>query len=343
MKQLFIAILTLCACAHASAQTRMDYSLPKSVIVFEVKAIRTDFQAGPYAKYASKYFGFEAGENDSSSYRIASVNLKSVAEADQESRYGISLSQAERRDYLALSTQGLIARENAAQLSARAWHFNAGRNADCTVEMLPSNLTEEQGTLYGRGRASVIQSQIVEKSEEQKAREVAEKIFSIREQKYKILVGDTDATYSGEAMKATIDELNRMEAEYLKLFTGGSVSSETGAVFEIIPQKGTSLYVAFRISDEEGLVQADNVAGRPYLLELIPEEISEPKPAEAQNAAAKKKGKAQSEPRVLHYRIPAICTAKLSDGESTLLQTRIPVYQFGRDCSLELHEQTTKK
>lgn len=323
----------------ATAPASVRYALPKSVLIFDVKAQKTCFYAGPYAKYAAKYLGFEAKEADETSYDIVSVGIKSKTEADQASRYSIVVTPAGRRDYFNLSTQGLIVRDGGPSAGANVWRFPAPKNGVMSVEGLPANLTRETGTLYRQGRASVQQSAIVEKSEEQKAREVADKIFAIRDQKYKILVGDTDATYSGEAMKATIDELNRMESECLELFKGTSQTSEVQAVFELIPEKDVLLYVAFRISDEEGLVQADNIGGKPYLVELKPEEIPAVQNSGEPEPAKKKKGK-EPEPQLLHYRVPAICSVRLSDGQAALLQTRVPVYQFGTDETLPI--ATTK-
>ena len=79
------------------------------------------------------------------------------------------------------------------------------------------------------------QQVIVEKTTEAKAKEVADKIFEIRDNKYKILVGQTDATYSGEAMKATIDALNKLEHDYMTLFTGFSESETTAVTAAAIP------------------------------------------------------------------------------------------------------------
>ena len=336
-----LLIALACACTYAKAQSTpagVSYALPKSVLLFDVKAQKTSFHAGPYAKYAAKYLGFEAKEADETTYSIVSVAVKSKTEADQSSRYSAVVTPAGRRDYFSLSTQGLIVREGGPATGGNVWRFPAPKNGVFSVEGLPANLTKETGTLYRQGRASVQQSAVVEKSEEQKAREVADKIFSIREQKYKILVGDTDATYSGEAMKATIDELNRMEAECLELFKGSSESAEVQANFEVIPEKDVLLYVAFRISDEEGLVQADNLAGKPYIVELKPEDI--PTAQKAEEPGAKKKKSKEPEPQLLHYRVPAICALRLGDGQATLLQTRVPVYQFGIDETMQI--PTTK-
>ena len=38
-----------------------------------------------------------------------------------------------------------------------------------------------------------------------------------------------------------------------------------------------------------------------------------------------------------YYRIPAVCTVKLMDGANLLLQSRMPVYQLGREASLPVN------
>jgi hypothetical protein len=160
----------------------------------------------------------------------------------------------------------------------------------------------------------------VEKTTEDKAKEVAKKIFEIRDNKYKILVGDADATYSGEAMKATIDALNKLEQDYMTLFTGFSEFGSQTASFEVIPSsRNNQTYIAFRLSDEDGLVPADNVSGKPYFVQLTVEEVA---PVPDPDPKAKPV-------QVVKYRIPAVCGVRLTDGMATLLQTRVPVYQLG--------------
>ena len=161
---------------------------------------------------------------------------------------------------------------------------------------------------------------------EKKAAETAQMILDIRDQRLRIVTGDTDATYSGEAMGAAIDELTRLEKEYLMLFVGYSEFQTQKMNFEVIPQPGeTQMYIAFRLSDTAGLVPADNLSGKPVVMEIVPQKFSEPEGAP--ESAKAKKGVS------INYRIPAICNVKLLDGVNMLLQSRIPVYQLGRESS----------
>ena len=152
-------------------------------------------------------------------------------------------------------------------------------------------------------------------------------ILDIRDQRLRIVTGDTDATYSGEAMGAAIEELTRLEKEYLMLFIGYSEFQNQKMNFEVIPQPGeTQMYVAFRLSDASGLVPADNISGKPIVMEILPQKFAEP-----EGAPAKTKKGAE-----VYYRIPAICNIRLMDGVNVLLQSRIPVYQLGRESSTSL-------
>ena len=209
------------------------------------------------------------------------------------------------------------------------WRFPSGSRADFSDKGISSNLQAEETTLYRNNKdgnnyskVGVQQNMIVEKSPEKRAAETAELIFELRKKRVQIVTGDTDATYSGEAMGAAIEEISRLEREYMSLFIGYSEFKDIRMRFELVPEKGleSQKYVAFRVSDQNGLVAADDLAGTPALLELIPEEICEVPAA----------GKPAKGP-FIHYRIPAICKVKLYKGTEVLLQSRVPVYQLGTE------------
>ena len=91
--------------------------------------------------------------------------------------------------------------------------------------------------------------------------------------------------------------------------------------FEIVPDgsKENQMYMAFRISETSGLVPADNLSGKPVVMEIIPQEISPVQPQIQTN----------SKTQTVNYLIPAVCTVKIKDGSELLMQRRVPVYQLG--------------
>ena len=320
-----VAVLAA-ACIAASAQDvpagYVSYALPKTDLVFEVTARQEVFHAGPYARYASKYLGVQARQQDETTFEITGIDLRSAVEADQSARFSTILPADILSTYTQITTQGLVARVEGSLSQGASWRFPLSSKGSFEGKGIPANLASESSTLQGAG-GMITQSATVEKSLERKAQEVADMIFKIRDNRYKILVGDTDATYSGEAMKATMEELDRLEKDYTTLFLGYSEYNTQQAVFEVIPtaDNARQMYVAFRVSDTEGLVGADNMSGKPYYLHLDVEPVAVP------SDQAKSSGQ---KPRYeIFYRIPAICKASLTDGVNGLLQIRVPVYQLG--------------
>lgn len=329
-KLLFTAAAALMAVA-AFSQEKLTYSLPRTSFEFEVTAVRTDFTAGPYAQYASKYLGLDVRTADEVSYAVSEVRMRSFTEADPDARFSYKADPKSEPVMLQLTSQGLVASHQGTAPVDAAWKFPSEQVHEFLVR--PANLTNAKGTLYYSANRSVKQDVVVEKSGEAKAAEVAGRIFAIRENKYKILVGDTDATYSGEAMKAAIDALDALEAELLSLFTGSSSSDTQQAVFELVPSAGAKDMVAFRLSSTEGFVPADDLSGTPYFFQIEPESLASPAEEPAEEAS-KGKSRPQARSKVrqfIHYRVPAVCRVTLGDGEVSLLSHRALVWQCGTE------------
>lgn len=307
----------------------VSYALPQTTVTLEVEAVIETFHAGPYARFAQKYLGIEAGQADKTACTLGSVKMTPYIEADQTRRFFVDASKS-GSSVLSLTSQGLIAVSDGNFGDGSSWRFASQSKGDFSDKGVSSNLTSESATLYRgekQGRVAVQQDMVVQKSLEQKAKEAADMIFALRNSRIQIVTGDTDATYSGEAMGAALKEIAALEQEYMSLFTGYSDYQTQTLKCDVTPQKDrdNQTYVAFRLSDTEGLVSADNMSGHPYLLEFVPQQVS---------AAAGKASAAKGS--VVFYRIPAICAVRLSDGVTPVLQDRVAVYQLGVESTLPL-------
>ena len=321
---------------------KVSYSLPMTSLSFEVEAVQEKFYAGPYARYASKYLGIEVKQKDAVTYQLTDVRMTSFVEADQSRRFLIDAKDGALRSMLLkLTSEGLVSTDTGNVGAEQAWKFPVATRGDFSGKGVTSNLTTEATTLYqsvkkesAYGKVPVQQSMVVEKSLEKRAEEAAAMIFRLRDQRLRILTGDTDATYSGEAMGAAISEIARLENEYMTLFTGYSETQTQRMTFDVVPEKerDSQLYVAFRISESDGLVPADNLSGRPVILEIVPQEVEQP-------VLDKKAAKSAKLPHVV-YRIPAVCKVKLTDGQTVLMQSRVPVYQMGLESSMPVEAKS---
>ena len=299
------------------------YSLPVTSITFQVDAIREDFIAGPYASYAKKYMGSDARTANEVSYSLKSIKLVPYLEADPTARYSVRLKGDS--SFLQLCSQGLVVASDSYTGKEEMWRFPslagndyyAGKDVDNNLSTATTTLYKTVKTANGYEKVAVSQSQVVEKSAEKKAAETAATIFKLRSMRMAIVTGDTDATYSGEAMDAAIRELLRMEEEYMSLFYGTTVQSVQTMNFDVVPKAGRKeqVYVAFRLSDTEGLLPESDLSGRPIVLDLELDALAVP-PAEERG-------------NVIYYRVPRTATARVMDGGNMLLQTRIPIYQLG--------------
>ena len=339
-----VALLMMLPMA-ASAQKKSDhqgsltYSLPSTVIMLEVEAVQETFHAGPYAKYADKYLGIKARQKDETTFQLTEIKMTPLLEADQSRRYTVNVKKGQiDATFLKLASGGLISFSDAKFGDESVWRFPTETQSDFAGKGVSSNLTSQTTTLYrsdsktsAYDKVAVRQDMLVEKTLEQRAAETAEMILKLRKQRLQIVTGDTDATYSGEAMGAAIAEITRLEEEYMMLFAGYSEYQTQKMRFEVIPDAAneSNMYVAFRLSDTAGLVPADNLSGKPVIMEIIPQAF-----ADATVSADDAKNKKET---VAYYRIPAICTVRLMDGANLLLQSRMPVYQLGRESSLPVN------
>lgn len=322
------------------------YSLPSTSILLQVEAVREVYTPGPYAKYAKKYLGIDVPLDGAEKYQLTSIKLDTYLEADMSKRYVANLgglATGATTTFFKMTSQGVIVLSDSQNGKSDLWRFpTLADNFEKDAAGATPNFVSTESTLYknvknaegGYERVSIQQSQVVEKSTEKKAQEIANQIFELRKKKVNIITGDTDATFSGEAMGTAIDEISRLESDFMNLFLGKTETAVQKINFNVLPKADNQrqLYVAFRISDTQGLLSSDNVSGRPVVLELIPEESIEAAQIIDDGKGIKKSSKKDSNsPKLnVYYRVPTICLVKILDGQETLLQTRIPVYQLGQ-------------
>ena len=346
---MIVAALLVCGVQFSASAQVLDgveapagavvYSLPSTTIALKVTAEHEAYQAGPYAMYAQKYLGIDVRQGSGDFYTIKSIEMVPYVEADPKVSAAVNLqgSKAAPANFLSLCSQGLVVLSDGYAGKPAAWRFGSGVDAQDFLAGSASNIDITTTTLYktvmgaeGIEKVPVKQTQTVEKSLEKKAEETAELIFKLRQKRVDIITGDTDATFSGEAMAATLAEIQRLEDEYMSMFVGKSVKDEQTVAFDVVPQAFPKklMYIAFRISDQQGLLPANNMQGRPVVLEIV-EDAEKIDPTSVEEAALATKGK-------VAYRQPVTVVVKVMDGQKVLIQTRVPVYQLGKIMSFPI-------
>ena len=323
-----VPALAACLLGISSWAQENLYYLPSTTITVEVEAEQETFFAGPYAVFAKRLLGIDVRRADEVTSRVLSATIIPKVEADRKSA---TILDADIPELMALSTQGLVSFGEKGELGV-TWRFLPPMRSDFTDKGLTGDSKVVKRVVYKAiptdtafVRVPVEEKFVETKTLEDKAKEAADHILSLRAQRLDIATGNTDATFSGAALADALKEIREMEEEYLTLFRGYSQVRTLTASFDVIPQPNLKnhRYLAFRTDPDRGLVS--NGRGTPYYIELEPEGlIREDTPAQS------KKGGKNTQ---IRYRIPMICRLTLTEDGRPLLETRVPVYQLGKEAS----------
>ena len=311
------------------------YALPMTAFDFTVVAEKTIRKSGPFSRYASQLLGIkDVITEDRVIWTLKEVKVKPVTELDPEQYYVIDCDGLMEINSIAMRSAGLILDINPELYGKREYY-----SRDLTDEEQKSMFRDmgfdeyydiEQDTTYrlvNVDTAFVRIPYVLERRRqltlEEQAENIARALLELREGRHMILTGEANVFPQD---RSAIDEINRLEYEYMSLFAGKSYTETISFSYFFIPEKGMEgrPVILFRFSPELGVMDPSDVTGRPVVVEMI------------------SAGKAtdinfinQEQPSVerfdrLYYRIPEVVNIRVTDGKRTLGNSRQLVYQFGK-------------
>ena len=333
----------------------MYYALPRSVVAIDVEITQTVSKPGPYAAYAERYLGLdEVIFFPNISYEISRVSINGYAEPDPEQIYFVEFPDEEEQNlYVSLTEEGLIASVNRefdnedfqSSLSESTDYGYFGSDATFNY-FIDTNLKEQIDTVIEHVRMDTITVQRqtlrrswVEKGEELRASEVAEYILEIREKKFDLISGFQEINYSKEALEYMYSEMDKLESDYLDLFTGITASQTINYRFIHTPEKDRTdtRHTLFRFSQQEGVLPAHEDDGgvpvtiayqRSHATDELDRKIRETSQEGRRSAAG------------FHYRIPEYTNLLIHTGNEKRAETRMQINQFGIVTSLPPGQST---
>ena len=136
------------------------------------------------------------------------------------------------------------------------------------------------------------------------------------------ILGRRDNAQDNEQMKLMLSQLDTQDRALTSLFAGTTVRDTTEEVFIINPDQEIKELPLFRFSKLLGLLDADDLGGSPYYLQVqnltqLPVKDEE---------ADKKKKKAENG---LYYNVPGKLRSTIYDGNKAVSQEEFPASQFG--------------
>jgi hypothetical protein len=290
----------------------ISYSLPRTGIRIIVKASQTTFLPGPYAAYAEQLLGIrDVKMQPLSIWDIEDVHFKTYAEPDPASTYKATGGAAA---FLQITSDGILKgiNSNVAEATSELFHANSMALKNKADELTFNYLIDNPALT---GRTSL----------DQRAIQAANRILRARSIRYDIAAGLLDEFHpDGEAYKQSLEELNRMEAELIALFTGKTAVENYTFTFDYLPLASVSGDVVFRFDENRGFLPKTDLSGKPVMIDVIKNE-------QLSSRLSALGGEQAFTPGLtgLYYRQPGIADIRISQELKLIATGRAVISQFG--------------
>ena len=307
--------------------TVAGYTLPRTGVNVTLVVEREVILRGPYAKFASQYLGISgAAMSDKQNYRIIDASLGYCEEPDPTQTYHLDQpvdAQSKVFHWLSATPPRKALLADAEYRDAAIGNHNPF--TDVSLDPLYGTTVERSALAdsAGFGMLPVNRVSTVEKSTEQMASDAANAIFTLRKRRFDLVTGEMGENVFGAGLGAALKEMDRLESEYLALFVGKRYTQRIVRTFSVLPPaKGTG--IVCRFSPTKGVVPESDLSGRPIVIEMTAEAGASTGGASGALTGTSKKGVVS-----VRYRVPAVQTVRLVDGNDELARERIPVFQLG--------------
>ncbi len=336
------------------AREGIFYALPRTVIRIEVTIDRIENYKGPYADYALKYLGLKnVVTANSTEYRIAGIHVTTSAQPDPDQYYFVEMtgkvSKNQAAGMMALTESGLIMGtiSHAVDTSVEVIKKGGGEQAPLIHEedVFPDifkysadvSIFEKIDTIIRKVNIDTMSMErqylkrtMVEKSPEQKAKEAADYISKIKENRFNLVSGFQEVNYNKETLEYMDAQLTHLEKEYMKLFTGISIHRTESFVFDYTPnanQVNTEVPI-FRFLKSKGAIDLDASGGKVVTIKVQRSGTT----GSVSNYL--KRGEEAGKSHGFYYRIPELARVIVKVDENLQEETQCLVSQLGVISSL---------
>ncbi|MBE0648769.1 MAG: DUF4831 family protein [Bacteroidales bacterium] len=331
------------------SQQGIFYSLPRTVVNIEVVIDRIERYKGPYSEYALRYLGLQnVVMANSVEYRISGINITTSAEPDPGQYYfvvlGEKLSKTEKAGLLSLNESGLIlgTLPDAMDSTVQIIRIQEGKNEVTLSEMdvFPEifkyyadiSVFEKVDTIIRKVSIDTLTLErqylkrtMVDKSPEQKAKEAADFISKIKENRFNLLTGYQEVSYNQATLEYMDTQLKLLEKEYMKLFTGISIQKSYTYDYKYIPlanQINVDIPM-FKFLPNKGVMDLDEMGGRAITINI--QRVGNT----TQVANYLNRASEEEKNHGFYYRIPEIARVTVKQPNGMVGETQCLVNQLG--------------
>jgi len=325
------------------------YSLPRTVVKIEVTIDKIENYKGPYADYALRYLGLKnVVIANSVEYKIIDIAITTYPEPDPDQYYFVELgekvSKGEKSVMLTLNNAGLILGTIPEAKDTVVEATNLRRQAETLIE----SSTDAFGELFKYSadvsvferidtiikkinidtmtlERQYLKRTMVEKSPEQKAKEAADFISKIKDNRFNLISGYQEVNYNKETLEFMDTQLKQLEKEYLKLFTGVNLHKTLAFSFKYIPlpnQINTEIPL-FKFLRSKGIIDLDEPGGKVITIKI--QRVGNT----TMVASYLKRTEKETKVHGFYYRIPELARVMVKLDEFTQEETQCLIDQLG--------------
>jgi hypothetical protein len=287
------------------------YTLPKTEIVVSVTARQVSYTPGEFSRYADQYLRLNNVSGEATSHwELVSFGVETVGIPNKDETYFVKMKDRTVAPLLELTPDGLVVSINVPE-SERA------------VAPTPPVVEPSAPRKVVNPRDFFNQEILMAGSAAKMAELIAQEIYAIRDSRNALVRGQADAMPTdGQQLRLMLDNLNTQEQAMLSLFAGQRDTVEQHYTYRIEPTTAFTDRVLFRFSTKLGIVDADNLAGRPVYATLR-DLKSVPEPPTTVDEKGKKKLEGVA------YNVPGRAEFTIAYDGNTALSAEMLVAQFG--------------
>ncbi len=287
------------------------YFLPKTAINVTIQVEKTSYTPGEFCIFSERYLRIKDVRTEPSvSYRITAFHEQAVAVADTTKGFAISFNPKSVATNVKLSNDGILLAINADPLTQRQDN-NVPRHSGIHKQ-LPNPRQYMSAEILAAGSTAKM------------AELTAQDIYDIRESRNLLVRGQADnMPKDGEQLRLMLEQLEIQNQSLTSLFTGIETKDTTEFTFTIVPDEPVKQKILFRFSKRLGLIDADDLAGEPYYINIEDlMTVAKTEPADPKKKEKKEKG--------VYVNIPGRLRATITDNRAqSVLSGEFPAGQFG--------------
>jgi hypothetical protein len=325
------------------------YSLPRTQFNFEVTISKVEKIKGPYAEFAGKYLGLtNVIFENSTSYELGDISISTTSVPDPEQYYFVEINSKQGKEandlIVSLSESGIIQNTNGGEqdgketVSIKVPFEETNVYPDIFKYFSDLNMFEQVDTIIERVKHDtttieklILRRTFVEKTPEQRAKEAADFIIKVKENRFNLISGFQEVNYEKETFQLMNQELEKLETEYQKLFTGISFTKTEKYYFSYLPDPlyPIDTLPLFKFSRQRGILDTSSRVG-----EMVYLKINRTHDTYLLNDYMKRKAPPKDGLHGFVYRIPEYVEISVLQGDKPRGNGRFLVSQFGVICWL---------